>query len=232
MEFHPRIDIRNPQLAAPRIILGSFPTYPYTLKSEDDTAAKEQQDLSFFYGSERNRFWHWYRDFVDAESEKSSVESLRRSLLQHNIGITDAIYSCIRKGHSASDNHLTQRIYNHTFFRKPPAGETVKVLCTSKGVMNDMLLTDRFFRLHPDLRINLAASKKREAEILAALKGELLHKPVFRIIDVKNGGQIECAALPSPGSPFRSLKTFGFKTGNAGDYLNGYLELVFKWFLE
>jgi hypothetical protein len=233
MEFHPRINIHNPQLKASRIILGSFPTYPYTFKSEEDAIqSAEKQDLSFFYGSERNQFWNWYRDYVDETTDKSSVQSLRKSLEKHGIGITDTIYSCIRKGHSALDAHLTQRVYNYNFFHKPAKGEILKILCTSKGVMNEMLLTDAFFRHHPDLSVDKAASEEREREIMKAVHGKLVHKPIFRVLQMKDGGSIECAALPSPGSPVRSLRTFGFQSGNAGDYLNRYLKLTFKWFLQ
>jgi|GEM_PF-2945295 len=235
MEFHPRIDPNKPQLNESRIILGSFPTYPYTFKSQEEkenAVIAEAQQAAFFYGSERNQFWHWYRDHVDLQSDKSSVETLVKSLKKHRIAITDAIYACNRKGHSASDQHLTQRTYNHAFFKKPAKGEVLKILCTSKGVMNDMLLTDAFFRLHPDLSIDQAASEERERALIGHLNGNLVHKPVFRVLRVTNGGMIECAALPSPGSPFRSLKTFGFISGNAGDYLKNYLEQTFKWFLE
>ncbi len=231
MEFHPRIDIEHPELPESRIILGSFPTFPYTLKGSPEKAADDKQKPAFFYGSERNRFWNWYREFVDHESEKASIESLLKSLQRNGIGITDAIYSCERKGQSSADTDLTKRVYNHRFFRSPAAGETIRILCTSKGVMNNMLLTPAFFREHPELFVNEHASKEQQHLVLTRLGGTDPVQPLLRVLDVSGGGTIECRALPSPGSPYRSLKTFGFVSGDAKQYLHAYLENTFDWFL-
>lgn len=233
MEFHPRIDIERPQLAESRIILGSFPTFPYTLKGNPKPMATDnQQKPAFFYGSERNRFWHWYREFIDHESEKAAVESLLHSLKRHQIGITDAIYSCERKGQSSSDTDLTKRVYNHRFFRTPATGETIRILCTSKGVMNNMLLIPAFFSVHTELTINKKASEQQQHALIAQLGGTDPVNPIIRVLDVAGGGTIECRALPSPGSPYRSLKNFGFVSGNAQQYLHSYLETTFSWFLN
>lgn len=229
MEFHPRIDLQQPQLPESRIILGSFPTFPYTLKAGEKSSAAAKP--AFFYGSERNRFWHWYREYVDHRSEKTSIDSLLESLNRHGIGITDAIYACERKGQSASDNDLTKRVYNYHFFRKPVKGETIRILCTSKGVLNNMLLTPAFFREHPELQLNHTASVQQQHTVMQQLGGTDPVNPVVRILDVEQGGTIACAALPSPGSPYRSLKNFGFTGGDAKMYLDHYLKWAFQEFL-
>jgi predicted ATP-binding protein involved in virulence len=148
MEHHPRLNQSDLIIRKPKIILGSFP--PWSLTEPDfekfETLTQKEferinnRDFPFFYGSYVNRFWNWYQKFIDEAISKEDIDSIQKSLKEKSIGITDVIISCTRKDRSALDKHLTNRTYNHQFFKYPKKGETIKILCTSKGVMNEMLL--------------------------------------------------------------------------------------------
>ncbi len=189
--------------------------------------------LIFFFGSNINRFWKWYQEFVDDQITETNITCITKSLENNSIGITDVIFSCSRKDKSASDKHLTNKIYNHQFFVYPSKGESLKILCTSKGVMNEMLLNNHFFKLHPLLKINVVHSKDFQNRIIKKLKGDSnqIKNPFYKLIEVESGGQIECLALPSPGSPYRKLTAFGLSSEDSNSYLNNYLQIVFDWFI-
>lgn len=234
MEHHPRIDISNPLIKESKIILGSFPTWSLT---KPDTNQKridrsKNGDIKYFYGSSKNRFWTWYQKFVDASVLKEDLDSIQKSLSENSIGITDAIISCVRKDKSALDKHLTRRTYNHQFFKLPNTNETLKFLCTSKGVMNEMLLNKSFFKLYPHLKIDEEKSNYFQTQMINEAKGDLslVRKSFYKLIEIESGGTIECIALPSPGSPYRKLADFGFNSDNADVYLDKYLKIAFDWF--
>ena len=243
MEHHPRFNVAELPLTQSKIILGSFPTWSLTdpdLNKNESFKDKEVSrikngDIPFFYGSSSNRFWNWYKDYIDESISIYNIESIKNSLIENGIGITDMIIRCSRKDKSALDKHLTNRIYNHKFFNYPEKGEVLRILCTSKGVMNNMLLSNKFFKIHPRLSINIQASKDFEIKISEKFNGDLslVRAPLYQKIDIESGGSIECLALPSPGSPFRRLLDFGFssnKTDNTQVFLNNYLDAAFDWF--
>lgn len=240
MESHPRINITNSQLSEGKIILGSFPTWALTPPDKDKketTEEKELQriknnDLNYFYGSSNNHFWNWYSEFVDTTISKENVESIQKSLIQNKIGITDVIFQCTRKNRSSLDKHLTDRIYNHSFFRYPEKEERIKILCTSKGVMNDMLLNKHFYKEHSNLKPDEIKSNIFQTEVLLRIQGnsDSIKNPFYKTIKCESGGIIECFAIPSPGSPFRRLGDFGMGNQDLKKYLFAYLEEVFIWF--
>lgn len=242
MEYHPRVNVSDKTFSERKIILGSFPTWALTgpdLEKGERPEEKElerikNEDINYFYGSSTNQFWHWYREYFDPTVSKDNILSIINSLAKHKIGITDVIYSCERKNRSALDKHLSNRVYNHSFFIYPNKGEKLKILCTSKGVMNEMLLNNKFFATHPQLIINETKSKDFESEILLQVGGSLglIMKPFYRIIELKSGGIIECLTLPSPGSPYRRLKDFGINEQEPQAYLPLYLEKAFSWFKD
>lgn len=241
MEYHPRINENTPRIKESRIILGSFPTWALTAVDSDKKETEEEKlfvrtsnsDFLYFFGSSTNKFWDWYKIHVDGNIETRDSKSIQRSLVLSSIGITDMLLTCERKNRSALDKNLIKRKYNHNFFEYPKTNETLKILCTSKGVLNQMLLTKTFFKLHPKLSINELDSQTKQAEIIKNLKGEsrFVVQPFFKKLDVKDGGSIECLAIPSPGSPYRKLDCFGNFNMNLDNYLKNYLSYAFRWFI-
>ena len=239
-EYHPRINENQELFKGKKIILGSFPVWSLTTSDNDDAVishAKElarisSGDMQYFYGSSNNRFWSWYKAYIDNDIDKKDFKSIESSLKKYKIDITDMIFSCIRKGKSALDKDLSNRKYNHYFFRYPEKNETIKILCTSKGVMNEMLLNKLFFSRHEGLKIDDELSEEFQNNIIQTLKGssQNISKPFVRVLHVKNGGTIECFAIPSPGSPYRRLVDFGFNRGDNKQFLQEYLSCVFTWF--
>jgi hypothetical protein len=221
--------------------LGSFPTWSLTTPDNDKNETYKQKelerirnkDVEFFYGSSINRFWNWYKTFVDPKIERENIKTIIESLELNSIGITDVIFSCERANKSALDKHLTNRIYNHQFFNYPSKGETVKILCTSKGVMNEMLFNPAFFKIHNELKANTDYVNVFQTKLLEKIGGDLspIRNPFFRSFETALGGLIQCIALPSPGSPYRRLIDFGLVNSNAEDYLQSYLKEAFNWFV-
>lgn len=240
MEFHPRIDVQNPLIEEDKIVLGSFPIWTLSdVRAENVQINRERlrerlknEEMDFYYGSRGNHFWLWYQKYLDLQISIKDASSIRNSLKENSIGITDLIVSCDRKGRSALDKHLTNRTYNHAFLKLPEKGEKKKILCTSKGVMNDMLLNKHFFDKFRPLKVNASKSSNFQEEIIKNIKGELplVTKPFFQYIECDDGGTIEVFSLPSPGSPYRKLETFGLGINSRTDYLHNYLLTVFEWF--
>lgn len=240
MEIHPRINISDPLLQQSKIIVGSFPTWSLS-NSENNEIRKEKEivriknnDLPFFFGSSINRFWDWYRKYLDNKVIKNDISSIQNSLKTNSIGITDLIVSCDRKDKSSLDKHLTKRTYNHIFFEYPKKGQTLKILCTSKGVMNEMLLNKKFFKVHPELQINFKKSIDFQSSIIEKINGNsnYIKNPFCILIETEFGGIIECVSIPSPGSPYRRLIDFGLNSKDSNQFLDNYLKVVFDWLIE
>lgn len=242
MEYHPRLNFENLKIIKEKIILGSFPTWalsdvtncsPETI-SEKIKVRNKNGELPYFFGSSTNLFWRWYKSYVDFELDCTNVDAIVASLEQHKIGITDVIKSCERKGKSALDQHLINRTYNQSFFVYPPSGVCLKILCTSKGVLNQMLLSKSFFKVHARITIDKVASEKFELEYLKKIDGarQPIKNPFFRKLNIKTGGTIECLAIPSPGSPYRGLSNFGLNSPDHHSFLNEYVKEAFNWFLN
>jgi hypothetical protein len=240
MEFHPRINITDPALLQSKIIVGSFPTWTLgysenkKIREEKEIARVEKNDIPFFFGSSINQFWNWYSKYVDNKATKNDIKSIENSLKTKEIGITDLIICCKRNSKSSLDKHLSKRIYNHNFFKLPHKEETLKILCTSKGAMNEMLLNKQFFKTHPELQINLKKSIDFQNVIIAKTNGnsDYIKNPFCSIVETKFGGIIECISIPSPGSPYRRLIDFGFDSKDSNVFLDNYLKVVFDWLIE
>jgi len=240
MEIHPRIKLRDSSLKTSKIILGSFPTWTLTssqfdeIRNEKEITRIKNNDIPFFFGSSINKFWNWYYEYVDCKIIINDIKSIKKSLKVNKIGITDVIFSCKRSGKSSLDQHLTSRVYNHIFFEYPKKGKTLKILCTSKGVMNQMLFNKKFFKTHQELKINFKESVNFQNKIVKKSKGQLnnIKKPLCLIINTEIGGVIECVSIPSPGSPYRRLVDFGFDSNDSDKFLDDYLKVAFDWFTE
>lgn len=242
MERHPRINLNEFPLAEPRVILGSFPTWSLTeadlSKFETEEVKAEvrlaNNDIQFFYGSRTNRFWDWYMKYLDPTINRENVTSIKESLKKHQIGITDMILSCDRKGRSALDKHLTRRSYNRNFLNLTTNQQiTTKILCTSKGVMNEMLFRDVNSYFPSQIVFDTEGAKRMERLIMERIGGILppVSQPIFKRIIINGKLILECFALPSPGSPYRRLKDFGCNTKQKNvDFLDSYLSFVFNWF--
>lgn len=240
MESHPRITQEDSKLSELKIILGSFPTWTLTppdpvqkeTLEEKEYHRNKNKDVSFFYGSSGNMFWIWYKNFVDPKVSKADIKSIQNSLKKNKIGLTDVILQCNRKNRSSFDTDLTNRLYNHAFFNYPNKSKRIKILCTSKGVMNEMLLSKTFFSKHERLKININKSISHQSKIISKIGGDpnKIRKPFYHFIDCEKGGFIECLAIPSPGSPYRGLNAFGLNNPDSDQYLNDYLKEAFLWF--
>ncbi|WP_343604340.1 hypothetical protein [Fluviicola sp.] len=241
MELHPRLDLTDLPLKQQKIILGSFPVWSHTISEPSNITEEidkkknrlERGDIDFFFGSTKNNFWKWYRSFVDLGIQIGDIDSIKGSLVTNKIGITDLIIQCKRKDKSALDKHLTDRVYNYMFFDYPQKDETIKILCTSKGLMNEMLLTPKFFKIHPTFKIDTTLSESLQKDLLSNLNNcdhSLIKRPFFRKLFCDSGGSLECFAIPSPGSPYRKLTDFGFKGEDNNRFLNEFLSIAFNWF--
>ena len=227
-------------LSEKKIILGSFPTWTLSDShngniDENNNKKVEREakgDFDFYFGSSTNCFWDWYCNFVDSKIDRKDQNSISSSLKMNLIGITDMIISCERKGKSSLDKHLKNRQYNYGFFNYPQVGETIKILCTSKGLMNEMLLSRKFLSIHSELKECYIQSNRLQNEMLNKFKGDKLKikNPLVRVFYLEKGGLIECVAIPSPGSPYRRLCDFGLNKLSPKEFLNSYLESVFGWF--
>ncbi len=231
-EHHPFLEEGKIE-GATKLILGSFPVYACT-HAKPNQEYDGDCNLMFFYGSRHNDFWDYYSNHIDREVSKlSGKRKIVESLEHHKIAITDIILSCKRKGKSASDKDLFDRVYNCQILEQLLDSGVIKIICTSKGVLGmlEHVISKGNFKGKVNLVTNMG--ELPEKVILEALKGSLADKskPISMIFHYKNM-PIEVIAIPSPGSPYRGLRYFGYDCeGSASDYLSRYLEQVFKWFV-
>ncbi len=232
----------NKKLSQKRIILGSFPTWTLTTadKSKGESGEgklierRKNGDLQFYYGSSKNVFWNWYSAFVDNSVQPSDLIAIKRSLEKNEIGITNIITSAKRKGKSSFDYDLSDRTYNFNFFKYPGINENLRILCTSKAVLNEMLLTNGFFEEHPSINKEAEGTAMLKNIILSGIDytNEKINQPICQQLKLNSGGTIECVSIPSPGSPFRGLQYFGKpKEIDSKLFLRDYLRNVFTWLI-
>jgi len=231
-EHHPFLEEGKIE-GATKLILGSFPVYACT-HANPNQEYDGDCNLMFFYGSRHNDFWNYYSDHLDCEvSRLGGKRKIVESLERHKIAITDIILSCNRKGESASDQDLLSRKYNCEMLGEFLDSGVTKILCTSKGVMG--MLEHVIAKQHFPGKIQLLplSDNLPHVKILDEIGGSLLPnaKPISMAF-LYDSRRIEVLSIPSPGSPFRGLRYFGYdREGSASDYLSRYLEQVFKWFV-
>jgi hypothetical protein len=214
------------------LILGTFPVYWCT---DLDTNQKlqlrnEKGAFRFFYGSHRSSFWNLYANYIDNSLDKPfNSQAILESLVANNISISDLILSCERMGVSALDSDLKHKVWNVEGLNSLLKQEKItRILCTSKYVLSN--LSSRIIKNNNLGIIDDIESIKFKNDFITRLDGDTNHATgtiaqVYKI----NGRKVEALAIPSPGSPYRQLSTFGFVHGENKIYANKYFKNAFTW---
>jgi G:T/U-mismatch repair DNA glycosylase len=229
-ETHPFLELGKVPNAK-KLILGSFPVYSITLPDteEKNKIRKSDGTVQFFYGSCYNSFWRLYHLYIDNNLQIPITPEFALSNLSKNqIAISDMIIECQRNGKSALDIDLTKRIYNIEMMNEYLESGVIKILCTSKGVME--MFHEKVAKKYKEFVWQGTESKKWQSEIISNLKGD--ESQIKKLICKQylfKGNTIRLISIPSPGSPQRQLKQFGFTGGDWRAYADLYFELSFKW---
>jgi hypothetical protein len=232
IEEHPYLELGHTPHAT-RLILGSFPVYECT-NPETEVKAVRRNDgtVRFFYGSNRNRLWLLYSAYVDAGVLPPwNGTAIIESLSQRNIAISDTIRSCERFEFSSDDPALSNQVWNVDQIRTLINTGVSKILCTSKGVLDT--LSARIINAHDFGALSIEETATFQADFIGGIDGDLdqITNPCCRCFIV-NGRTIYTVAIPSPGSPQRRLKHFGFTGGNSMEYATAYFQRAFEWLTE
>jgi len=229
-EIHPYLD-QGKIDGATKLILGSFPVYACTHpdNKEKETIRNKTGTVNFFYGSCKSQFWGLYHQYIDDQvtvpvKKKFAIESLKK----HKIAISDTIISCNRKDKSALDSDLTDRLYNTKMIQDIIKSGAIKILCTSKGVMDD--LTKRMIKPLDETIYDENETIKFQNIILQELGGRLPKgaKSFCNVFKYK-GNLLSVIAIPSPGSPQRQIDKFGWVSGSGVEYASKYFKYAFNW---
>ena len=229
-EIHPFLDLGIVPKAT-KLILGSFPVYSITLPDNEakNIIRKSDGTVQFFYGSCKSSFWALYHLYIDnyLQIPITSEEALK-SLLKNEISISDMILECERKGRSALDSDLSKRVYNIEMMNEFLNSGVTKILCTSKGVME--MFHDHVVKNSKTLIYQESESIKWQSQIISKLKGDdsQIKKLICKQYLFK-GKTVRLISIPSPGSPQRQLRQFGFAGDDWREYADKYFEFSFKW---
>jgi hypothetical protein len=229
-EFHPFLK-EGKIKGATKLILGSFPVYACTDPDNMKKLRIRNKDGSvrFFYGSCKSRLWGLFNQHIDPKITVPIRKTLAlKSLRQKKIAISDTITSCRRKGISALDKDLNEKVYNKKMIQNMIQNGVSKILCTSKGVLLD--LDSKILRSMEGIMLDLALTKQFADNFIGDLNGRLQESSkgicfVYRL----NKRIIYALAIPSPGSPQRQAHHFGCISKDKHEYANSYFEKAFKW---
>jgi hypothetical protein len=229
-EFHRFLSIGE-KISARKAILGSFSVAHLTEYFDGSRyRIPSEPSLDFFYGSERNQFWDWYKLYLDQSVDPRNRESILDSLADNKIAITDLISSCERKKFSALDSSLTNIDWNVAGITRLLESDVATFLCTSKWVLQklkaNVLKKAGYFS-------NKIESNRVQMHLFPFLADSFNLKPVVEVYDVDDK-QIVVIALPTPGGgTFRKLNAYGYDPTlklAAREFLNLYLESSFRYF--
>ncbi len=151
-----------------------------------------------------------------------------QSLENNNISISDLISECKRNGKSALDKDLTKCVYNIEMLNEYLESGVTKILCTSKGVME--MFHVHIVKKSKTIIYQESESKKWQSQIISDINGDesQIKKLICKQYTFK-GKSIRLISIPSPGSPQRELKQYGFKGDDWRTYADKYFEFSFKW---
>lgn len=214
-----------------KLILGSFPVYSITLPDSADKERIRKSDgtVPFFYGSCFSSFWGLYHLYIDNGLQIPIKPELAIQSLKNNmISISDVISECKRNGKSALDKDLTKRVYNIEMLIEYLESGVNKILCTSKGVME--MFHDNVVKKSNTIIYQESESKKWQSQIISEINGDesQIKKLICKQYTFK-GKTIRLISIPSPGSPQRQLKHFGFTGDDWRTYADKCFEFSFKW---
>jgi hypothetical protein len=246
IEEHPYLELGYTP-GATRLILGSFPVYECTNPDNDlKTNRRIDGTVRFFYGSNRNRLWRLYSEYIDREILPPwEPDTIVESLTIRNIAVSDLITSCERyksktnrktgrstiDHFSSEDDALHNRTYNVEQIRTMITEGVTKILCTSKAVLkwleSKVILKEEFGVLQSN------ESDLFQNNFINEIEGnpQQITHPTHRCFLIDNQ-IIEAIAIPSPGSPHRRLNHFGFAVGQRSFYANAYFRKAFVWLAE
>jgi hypothetical protein len=229
-ETHPFLEFGKVPNAT-KLILGSFPVYSITLPDSEDKQRIRKSDgtVQFFYGSCHSSFWGLYHLYIDNGLQIPIKPELAvESLENNNISISDLISECKRNGKSASDKDLTKCVYNIEMLNEYLESGVTKILCTSKRVME--MFHVHIVKKSKTIIYQESESKKWQSQFISDINGDesQIKKLICKQYTFK-GKSIRLISIPSPGSPQRQLKQYGFKGDDWRTYADKYFEFSFKW---
>lgn len=249
IETHPYL-LQGQIHGATKLILGSFPVYECT---DQDNHLKQQNRLNegtvrFFYGSNRNSLWSMYSHYIDNSiNHPWDSESILRSLRENHIAISDTIISCERYIYkkdtktgekilypfSSEDSALKNKIWNLEIITNLINNGVTKILCTSKGVLNDLENQIICNVDNPLGRKNNQLSFDFQSQFIQRIGGNnnQITNEIAKTFIVGNR-QVFALAIPSPGSPQRQTHNFGCENQDRLIYANNYFENAFNWLNE
>ena len=228
-ETHPFLEFGKVPNAT-KLILGSFPVYSITLPDSEDKQRIRKSDgtVQFFYGSCHSSFWGLYHLYIDNGLQIPIKPELAvQSLENNNISISDLISECKRNGKSALDKDLTKCVYNIEMLNEYLESGVTKILCTSKGVME--MFHVHIVKKSKTIIYQESESKKWQSQFISDINGDesQIKKLICKQYTFK-GKSIRLISIPSPGSPQRQLKQYGFKGDDWRTYADKYFEFSFK----
>ncbi|HQU96956.1 MAG TPA: hypothetical protein PLO39_12485 [Saprospiraceae bacterium] len=235
---------------ATKLILGSFPVYECT---DQDSQLKRQNrqnegTIRFFYGSNRNSLWTKYGEYID----NSIVEPwdsglIIESLIENQIAVSDTIKSCERYiykkdkktkekklyPYSSEDSALKNKTWNREIITTLINNGVTKILCTSKGVLNDLEKQIICYGRTPLGRKDNQLTSLFQTQFIERIGGNnrQITNEVAKTFIVGNR-QVFGLAIPSPGSPQRQTHEFGCENQDRLTYANSYFENAFNWLTE
>jgi hypothetical protein len=235
---------------ATKLILGSFPVYECT---DQDSQLKQQNRLNegtirFFYGSNRNSLWTKYSEYIDNTIVRPwDSELIIESLIENQIAVSDTIKSCERyiykidkktkerilDPYSSEDSALKKKTWNREIITTLINNGVTKILCTSKGVLNDLEKQIICYGRTPLGRKDNQLTSQFQTQFIERIGGNnnQITNEVAKTFIVGNR-QVFGLAIPSPGSPQRQTHEFGCENQDRLTYANSYFENAFNWLTE
>ncbi len=188
-----------------------------------------------FYGSRHSKLWKLYHAHVDPTLLLPiNRDAAIASLSERGIAMSDTILSAERKERSASDNDLRNQVWNTNGLRRLLNLGVIKVLCTSKGVLQSLGRRIICTEGNPIGEHQQAEALALQAQFIASIDGDAatIIEPIAAVYKLHNGTTVAAICIPSPGSAQRSVQHFGYAHGSKAEYASRYFERAFNWLQE